>query len=65
MAPSTQTYLASLGMLIFDLYGMSENSGACTANSQERYALGSCGSALDCFEVAVLREDGSEVGLIY
>jgi crotonobetaine/carnitine-CoA ligase len=46
-----------LGLLIHELYGMTETGGITTINSHKRYRVGSVGYPRDDFEVALLDEN--------
>ncbi|WP_184080204.1 AMP-dependent synthetase/ligase [Nocardiopsis mwathae] len=53
----TLRFFAGLGLLIRDVYGMTENCGAVTANRADAYRFGSVGRPQDGIEVRV-GEDG-------
>ncbi len=46
-------FFAELGMTILDVYGMTETTGAFTANSTEEFKLGTVGRAMAGTEVAI------------
>ncbi|TMQ95689.1 long-chain fatty acid--CoA ligase [Actinomadura soli] len=50
-------FFAGLGMKIFDAYGMTETTGAITANLSDRFKLGTVGRPLDGVELR-LADDG-------
>eukprot|EP01061_Rhynchopus_euleeides_P038578 TRINITY_DN66161_c0_g1_i1.p1 TRINITY_DN66161_c0_g1~~TRINITY_DN66161_c0_g1_i1.p1 ORF type:complete len:764 (+),score=360.29 TRINITY_DN66161_c0_g1_i1:80-2371(+) len=54
---ATVDFFAQLGLLINDVYGMSESSAAVTISTNVAHMSGSCGYALRGTEVAILREE--------
>ncbi|MFC4565944.1 AMP-dependent synthetase/ligase [Nocardiopsis mangrovi] len=56
MPEETVRFFAGLGILIRDVYGMTENCGAVTCNRADAYRLGSVGLPSDGMEVAVSAE---------
>ncbi|KAH9246571.1 hypothetical protein BASA81_015836 [Batrachochytrium salamandrivorans] len=56
---SSQTYLASLGLNVIEVYGMSESCGNGTAGGHMHYSFGSCGSTIEACEIKLLRRDGN------
>ncbi|GIH99944.1 AMP-dependent synthetase/ligase [Planobispora takensis] len=57
MPLEVQRFFAGLGMKLLDVYGMTETTGAFTANSPEHYKLGTVGRAEPGVEVRIA-EDG-------
>ncbi|MBG0832948.1 long-chain fatty acid--CoA ligase [Planomonospora sp. ID67723] len=57
MPLEVQRFFAGLGLKILDVYGMTETTGAFTANSPEHYKLGTVGRAEPGVEVRIA-EDG-------
>ncbi|MBG0816854.1 long-chain fatty acid--CoA ligase [Planomonospora sp. ID82291] len=57
MPLEVQRFFAGLGLKILDVYGMTETTGAFTANSPESYKLGTVGRAEPGVEVRIA-EDG-------
>jgi long-chain acyl-CoA synthetase len=46
-------FFAGLGMMILDVYGMTETTGAFTANTEDEFRLGTVGRAMAGAEVAI------------
>ena len=46
-------FFASLGLMILDVYGMTETTGAFTANEEDGFKLGTVGRAMPGVEVAI------------
>eukprot|EP00811_Abedinium_folium_P028544 NODE_4425_length_1893_cov_7.861268.p1 GENE.NODE_4425_length_1893_cov_7.861268~~NODE_4425_length_1893_cov_7.861268.p1 ORF type:complete len:491 (+),score=130.29 NODE_4425_length_1893_cov_7.861268:41-1474(+) len=57
MRCDTLEFFASLGISIFESYGMTEISGACTFSCREAHQWGSCGFALPGVVLQCFRED--------
>ncbi|MDS1270893.1 AMP-binding protein [Lipingzhangella sp. LS1_29] len=57
MPEDTVRFFAGLGLLVRDLYGMTENCGAVTINRPEAYRLGSVGPPSEGIEVRIA-DDG-------
>ncbi|WP_371778951.1 AMP-dependent synthetase/ligase [Streptosporangium subroseum] len=57
MPTEVQRFFAGLGMRVLDVYGMTETTGAFTANSPERFKLGTVGQAGPGVEIRIA-EDG-------
>ncbi|MER5644164.1 AMP-dependent synthetase/ligase [Streptosporangium sp. NPDC002524] len=57
MPIEVQRFFAGLGLRVLDVYGMTETTGAFTANAPERYKLGTVGQAGPGVEVRIA-EDG-------
>ncbi len=57
LPPEVARFFAGLGMRILDLYGMTETTGAVTANTSREFKLGTVGRSLPGIEVRVA-EDG-------
>jgi len=57
IAVSTQEFFASIGITIFEAYGMSETSGVSTLTDPKRPRFGAVGTALEGVEVRIA-EDG-------
>jgi long-chain acyl-CoA synthetase len=55
--PEVATFFAGLGMQILDVYGMSETTGAFTANSPQAFRLGTVGRPVPGMEVRIA-DDG-------
>lgn len=69
IAPSTQRFFASLGITIYEAYGLSETSGVATLTDRARPRFGTVGSALRGVEIRIsnegeiqLRGDNNVVG---
>ncbi|GAA4220507.1 long-chain acyl-CoA synthetase [Streptosporangium album] len=60
MPLEVQRFFAGLGMRVLDVYGMTETTGAFTANAPDRYKLGTVGQAGPGVEVRIA-EDGEIV----
>ncbi len=57
LPPETGSFFAGLGLAILDVYGMTETTGAVTANAPGAFRLGTVGRALPGVEIAIA-EDG-------
>ncbi|MGW4664707.1 AMP-dependent synthetase/ligase [Streptosporangium sandarakinum] len=57
MPLEVQRFFAGLGLCVLDVYGMTETTGAFTANAPDRYKLGTVGQAGPGVEVRIA-EDG-------
>lgn len=57
MPPEVLRFFSGLGLLIRDIYGMTENCGAVTLNRDDTYRFGSVGQPADGMEVRVA-DDG-------
>ncbi|MDP9844616.1 AMP-dependent synthetase/ligase [Streptosporangium lutulentum] len=57
MPGEVQRFFAGLGLRVLDVYGMTETTGAFTANSPERFKLGTVGQAGPGVEIRIA-EDG-------
>ncbi|MGB8651324.1 MAG: long-chain fatty acid--CoA ligase [Mycobacteriales bacterium] len=57
LPPDVARFFAGLGIVICDVYGMTETTGAVTVNSPDAFALGTVGRPLPGCEVAIA-EDG-------
>ncbi|PRX98611.1 AMP-dependent synthetase/ligase [Allonocardiopsis opalescens] len=57
MPDTVLRFFTGLGMVVADIYGMTENAGASTMNSPDCYRLGTVGRALDGIELRTA-EDG-------
>ncbi|MFD0888221.1 AMP-binding protein, partial [Streptosporangium algeriense] len=57
MPREVQRFFAGLGLRVLDVYGMTETTGAFTANAQDRFKLGTVGRAGPGVEIRVA-EDG-------
>jgi long-chain acyl-CoA synthetase len=57
LPPEVATFFAGLGLKIFDVYGMTETTGAVTANTPGAFRLGTVGRALPGTEITIA-EDG-------
>jgi long-chain acyl-CoA synthetase len=57
LPPETGAFFAGLGLRILDVYGMTETTGAFTANTPDRFKLGTVGPAVAGTEVRIA-EDG-------
>jgi long-chain acyl-CoA synthetase len=53
LPPDTARFFAGLGMMILDVYGMTETTGAFTTNSPSAFKLGTVGRALPGMEVRI------------
>jgi long-chain acyl-CoA synthetase len=51
--PEVATFFAGLGMLILDVYGMSETTGAFTINTEQAFRLGTVGRPVPGMEVRI------------
>jgi long-chain acyl-CoA synthetase len=51
--PEVATFFAGLGMQIFDVYGMSETTGAFTTNTPQAFRLGTVGRPVPGMEVRI------------
>jgi long-chain acyl-CoA synthetase len=51
--PEVATFFAGLGMQIFDVYGMSETTGAFTTNTPQAFRLGTVGQPVPGMEVRI------------
>jgi len=51
--PEVATFFAGLGMQVFDVYGMSETTGAFTANTPQAFRLGTVGQPVPGMEVRI------------
>ncbi|GAA3101492.1 AMP-dependent synthetase/ligase [Streptosporangium carneum] len=60
MPPEVQRFFAGLGLCVLDVYGMTETSGAFTANAPDRFKLGTVGQAGPGVEVRIA-DDGEIV----
>lgn len=63
-APITQetlNYFGSLGININEVYGMSENTGACTWNNDPRHLWGTVGWEMPGVELKIFKVDPSDV----
>jgi long-chain-fatty-acid--CoA ligase ACSBG len=56
----TLMFLASLGIIVYELYGMSESTGATTVSSKYTWKWGSCGIRMKGAEVAIFHEEGRD-----
>ncbi|MFE6779613.1 AMP-dependent synthetase/ligase [Streptomyces sp. NPDC057702] len=54
-------FWAGLGVVILDVWGMSEATGVCTLNHHAGFRLGSVGSPIDCVEVRTAPDGEIEV----
>ncbi len=57
MAPSTQEFFASLGICIYEVYGLTETSGAATITDAVRPAFGTVGKPFPGVEIRIGEED--------
>jgi long-chain acyl-CoA synthetase len=57
LPPDVSAFFAGLGMAILDVYGMTETTGAFTANTPDAYKLGTVGRVFRGMEVRIA-EDG-------
>merc|ERR1719443_101440 len=57
----TLEYFGSLGLMINEVYGMSECAGACTISTDEAHAWGSCGWQLPGVEVKAFIVDPQDL----
>ncbi len=57
LPPDVAAFFAGLGMKILDVYGMTETTGACTANTPAEFKLGTVGRPSAGIEVRIA-EDG-------
>ena len=57
LPPDVATFLAGLGMKILDIYGMTETTGAFTANTPTEFRLGTVGRPVPGMEVRIA-DDG-------
>jgi long-chain acyl-CoA synthetase len=53
LPPDVSDFFASLGMAIMDVYGMTETTGAFTANTPDAYKLGTVGRVFRGMEVSI------------
>jgi long-chain acyl-CoA synthetase len=53
LPPDTGSFFAGLGLAILDVYGMTETTGAVTANAPDAFRLGTVGRALPGVEIAI------------
>jgi long-subunit acyl-CoA synthetase (AMP-forming) len=56
IAPSTQRFFASLGITIYEAYGLSETSGAATITDRRKPRFGTVGRAFDGVEIRLSSE---------
>lgn len=56
MSADTVRFFCGLGILVRDLYGMTENCGAVTINRPETYRIGSVGPASDGIELQIAND---------
>ena len=61
---SSLMYFASLDIPLFNVYGMSETSGACTASSIAEFDFNTCGKAIPGTEVVIANPDENGEGEI-
>jgi len=57
----TLEYFASIGINIYELYGMSECAGASTLSIKEKFQWGSCGSEIPGYEVRIFKVDPADI----
>ena len=57
LPPDVATFFAGLGMMILDVYGMTETTGAFTANTPAEFKLGTVGRPIAGIEVTIA-DDG-------
>jgi long-chain-fatty-acid--CoA ligase ACSBG len=56
----TLMFLASLGIIVYELYGMSESTGATTVSGKKCWKWGACGYRINGAEVKIFHEDGRD-----
>lgn len=61
ISPSTQTFFSELGITIYEGYGLSETSGACTITDAKRPRFGTVGRALAGSEIRLSDEGEVQV----
>ncbi|MEM9067378.1 MAG: long-chain fatty acid--CoA ligase [Myxococcota bacterium] len=57
MAPSTQEFFASLGICVYEVYGLTETSGAATITDPRKPAFGTVGKPFEGVEIRIGDED--------